>query len=257
MIITEDKEKWVKIKYSKIKPNMYSISSHGNVYNNFTMKYLHPWKNNNGYLYVSLMCTDNTVMRVGVHNLVAMNFVQIPKCLINLKEPIVPNHNDFNRENNHYKNLQWMTYAMNNEWNRIHGHYKCCEDAPNSRVSNETVHMICKLMVDGFSNKDIRKILNMENTTYYNALLTRIRTGREWKEIVDKYQIEVKNTLRKNSNEFVESICKLLEQGYEIKDMRKILNIPDTQEDKDRFKKLVWFIRTRKCYKDISCNYKW
>ena len=203
------------------------------------------------------MNDDNEVTKVGMHVLVATHFVKIPKCLMNTDEQLVPNHNDFNKENNYHKNLQWMTYAMNNEWNHMHGHWKICEDAPNSKETNETVHTICQLMEKGFSNKYIREFLNLDDNSYYKALLTSIRTGKNWKSISSQYNITNKNTLRHNSTEFVENICQLIESGYEIKEMRQILNIPDTKEDKDKFKKLVWFIRTRKCYKEISCKYKW
>ena len=236
---------------------MYAISSYGYIYNTLTMKYLNPWKGKNGYLYVSLMADDNSVVKVGMHVLVALHFIEIPECLLRLNKPLVPNHMDFNKENNKVSNLQWMTYAMNNYYNFINGHCKVGEDAPNSKVSNETVHMICKLMEDGFSNKDIRKILNFENNKYYKGLITSIRNGTHWKSISSLYNITIKNTLRHNSEEYIESICKLIANNYSLSEMRKILNIPDTYEEKDKFKKLVWFIRKRKCYKDISSKYEW
>ena len=176
------KELWRKIIYKNVKRNMYSISSYGNVFNNFTKKNLHPWKGKNGYLYVSLMCDDNKPVKIGVHVLVATHFVKVPKCLRNIDEPIVPNHNDFNKENNYYENLQWMTYSMNNEWNIIHGHCKFGEDSPSSKVSNEIVHMICKLMEDGYSNKNIMQILKFDKNEYFKSLLTSIRTGKNWKK---------------------------------------------------------------------------
>lgn len=249
-----DKEMWTTVKIDGVKP-MYKVSSHGNILNEKTGNYLHPWKGKNGYLFVSLMRDDGTTLKIGMHNLVAIHFIKVPKYLRKLNEPIVPNHNDFNKENNHYKNLQWMTYAMNNQWNIDHGHCKVGEDCPNAKVSNIKVEMICKYMEEGFSNKDILSKLNFDNNRYYKALLTSIRTGSKWKSISSKYNIENKNTLRRNTPEFVEEICKLLEKSYSIKEMRKELNIPDV--DKEKFKKLVWFIRTRKTYKDISINYVW
>ena len=252
-------EKWKYVVFPNVKDKMYSISNFGNIRNNYTKQLLTPWKNvSTGYLYVSLMTVNNRPVKIGMHNLVALHFVKIPKRLLVLNEKLVPNHNDFNRTNNHYKNLTWMTFAMNNEWNRIHDHWKIAEDAPNSKVTNELVHQICKMMEDGYLNKDIIKILSLENTTYYKSLLTRIRVGAEWKSISSQYNIINKNTLRKNSEEYIEDICKLISQGHSLKEMRTILNIDNNNEtEKAKFKKLVWFIRTRKCYKDISQKYSW
>lgn len=252
-----EKEIWKVIDYKNIKSDMYSVSNYGNIKNIKTNQMLNPWKGKNGYLYVSLMTTDNTVFKISMHVLVAIYFVKIPKRLAKLNEPLVPNHDDFDRTNNYYKNLTWMTYAMNNEWNRIHDHWKIGENAPNAKIDDDQVHRICKLMESGYLNKDIVKLLGLPKNNYTKSLLTRIRTGKEWKSISSQYNIINKNTLRKNDDKFVDDICKLIEKGYAVRDMRKILEISDSTEDKQRFKKLVWAIRKRKSYRDISEKYSW
>lgn len=254
---TNEKEIWKIIDYKNIKSDMYSVSNYGNIKNIKTDQMLHPWKGKNGYLYVSLMTTENTVFKISMHVLVAIYFVKIPKRLAKLNEPIVPNHDDFDKTNNYYKNLTWMTYAMNNEWNRIHDHWKIGEEAPNAKVDNDQVHKICKLMESGYLNRDIVKLLELPKDDYTKALLTRIRTGKEWKSISSQYNIINKNTLRKNDEKFVEDICKLIEKGYSVSDMRKILELSTNPKDKRRFKSLVWAIRKRKSYKDISEKYSW
>lgn len=100
-------------------------------------------------------------------------------------------------------------------------------------------------------------MLGLPKNNYTKSLLTRIRTGKEWKSISSQYNIINKNTLRKNDDKFVDDICKLIEKGYVVRDMRKILEISDNTEDKQRFKKLVWAIRKRKSYRDISEKYSW
>lgn len=252
-----EKEEWKYVEYKNTKTNRYMVSNFGNIRNNKSGRTLNPWTGKNGYLYTSLMQKDNTVLKVAMHVLVATHFIPIPEELSKLNEPLVPNHDDFDKTNNHYTNLTWMTYAMNNQWNREFEHWKVCENAPNAKVSNELVHKICKLMEDGYLNKEIKEKLSLSNDKYYSALLTLIRTGSEWKEISKNYNIINKNTLRKNDDAYVDKICQLIEKNCTVKDMRKIMNIPDTNDDKDRFKKLVWFIRNRKSYKDISENYTW
>ena len=251
------KEKWKALIFKNTKMGMYSISNHGNIRNDKTNKILKPYKNKNGYLYVSLMQNDNTVIKVGVHILVALHFVKIPKALKNINEPIVPNHNDFNKENNYYENLSWMTYSLNNEWNRIHDHWKIGENAPNAKVTNELVDNICKLMEDGHLNREIISILNLDDSPYIRSLLTRIRNGSEWKSISSKYNISIKNTLRQYEDDFIDQICYYIDKGFSTKQIRMAMNIDGTKEEKVKFKKLVWFIRNRQTYKDISEKYNW
>lgn len=250
-------EIWCEVKYKNIKPDMYEVSNYGGLRNIKTGKKLHPWIGKNGYMYCTFMCNDNTVISIGMHVIVAKHFLEVPKELQNIDEPIVPNHNDFDRSNNYVGNLTWMTYAQNNEYNRINGHWKICEDAPNSKVENALVHKICQFMEDGYKNIQIIKRLDLDNNSYFKSLLTRIRTGKQWKEISSQYNINNKNTLRNTDIEYIDSICQMIEKGYSLKQMRANLGIPDTAIYKRRFKSLVYGIRMRKNYKDISDKYTW
>ena len=253
----ENNEEWKYIDLFDIKKNMYMVSNFGNIKNCKTGKQLHPWLGKNGYMYVSLMQNNNTIKKIGMHVLVAKLFVPIPDDLKDIKEPIVPNHNDFDKTNNHYTNLTWMTYAMNNKWNMIYNHCKLGEKAPNSKITDAAVHTICNLLQENYSNMAIIKELNLPNDNYHKALITAIRTGKKWKHISCHYNITNKNTLRKNNNNYIEMICQLIEKDYSLKDMREELGVEDTKEEKAKFKKLVGFIRNRKCYKDISEKYTW
>ena len=252
MIVIDIKE-WRPVIYRDIKPDMYMVSNFGDLYNRKTKKHLHPWKGKNGYRYGSLMTTSGTVKHVGIHVLVAEMFIAKPTH----DSPIVPNHLDFNRENNYVGNLEWTTYAENNRWNFIHGHIAYGEDSAAAKTTDKVVHEICRLLESGHSNQEIINMLNLEPRSYGSALVTAIRTGKRWKHISSKYDIKVKNSLRKTDSVLVDQICKLLERGYSVRDMRQVLGISNTNEEKARFKKLVWFIRTRQCYKDISCKYAW
>ena len=250
-------EKWKIVNYKNIKPNKYAISNYGRVKNVCSGKQLHPWKCGNGYRYGTFMCTDKKPRSFGIHVIVCTHFVKIPTRLKDVDERIVPNHKDFNRENNYYKNLEWVTYSENNEYNVKHGHVKIADNAPNCRIDNETVEKICKLMEEGKRNKEIREILNLPQNGYYKSLLTRIRNGKQWKSISSKYDIKVHNTLRGNyTDEFIDSICYMIENGYSLKEMRKKLNISDDKISK-KFKSLVNGIRSRRSYKEFSDKYTW
>lgn len=83
----------------------YQISNYGNVKNKITGKILIGDKNSIGYRRVILYQPKKK--RFFVHRLVALHFVD------GYKENLVINHIDGNKENNHYKNLEWVTRSEN------------------------------------------------------------------------------------------------------------------------------------------------
>lgn len=256
-LVKKKEEIWCLVNYLNIKTNMYAVSNYGRLRNIITQKELHPWLCKNGYRYGTFMCDDNSVITIGMHVIVAEHFIKKPKSLLKLNEPLVPNHLDFDKENNYFENLEWVTYAMNNEYNRIHNHWKTCDSAPNAKSNNLLIHKICELMEQGYLNKEIFKLLDIPINRYTKSLLTRIRTGKQWKEISKNYNITNKNTLRNNDTKLIESICQMLEKGYSHKQMRGKLGIPSDKDSKRKFKCLVYGIKTRRNYKDISEKYHW
>lgn len=251
------KEIWKIINYKKVKKNMYSISNKGRIKNIITKKILKPWKSTNGYRYATLMKENNKPCHIGVHILVAVHFITIPEELKILNEKLVPNHNDFDRENNYVTNLSWMTYSMNNKYNLDNGHVKMGDECPNSKISNEKVHIICHLLEIGKSNTDIIQEVGLKKNGYSTSLITRIRNGSEWKSISSQYNITVKNSLRQTPDDVVIEICEMLSKGYSLAKMRNVMGIDNDDKSKKKFKNLVTSIRLRRSFKDISKNYNW
>lgn len=100
--------------YENVSPNYY-IEEDGKVYNNKTKKYLHLYEKTGSYLYVCLVEKNQdgifkkrTYKRV--HRIVAIAY-----CENKYNKPYV-NHIDENRQNNYYKNLEWVTPKENNLW---------------------------------------------------------------------------------------------------------------------------------------------
>ena len=87
----------------------YQISTWGRIRNIKTGKIIKPYKNNKGYLKVSLYKNGEYVKK-RVNRLVALAFIENPYGL-----PMV-NHKDGNKENNSITNLEWTT----DEYNKIH-----------------------------------------------------------------------------------------------------------------------------------------
>lgn len=98
-----DGEVWMSLGF--IGYPMFFISSHGRVKRaNYLKK---PKVNDRGYHEVNLYHPGkfNTVL---VHRLVGLAFIENPEN----KETI--NHKDYNRQNNHYSNLEWLSREENN-----------------------------------------------------------------------------------------------------------------------------------------------
>ena len=107
--------KQILIKPIKGWEDKYSITNDGRVYSYFSNKYLKPVFDKDGYATVNLS-RDNIVRKYKIHRLVAETFVDNP----NNKQEV--NHKDFNRSNNWFENLEWVTQEENDDWSKLHGH---------------------------------------------------------------------------------------------------------------------------------------
>lgn len=107
--------KQILIKPIKGWEDRYSITNDGRVYSYFSNKYLKPVLDKDGYATVNLS-RDKITRKYRIHRLVAETFIDNPD---NKKEI---NHKDFNKSNNWFENLEWVTQEENDCWNKLHGH---------------------------------------------------------------------------------------------------------------------------------------
>lgn len=94
----------------------YSITNDGKVYSYISGRYLHKGFDKDGYALVTLS-RDNYRRTYRVHRLVAETFVD------NSENKAEINHKDFNRKNNWFENLEWVTQKENDDWSKLHGHH--------------------------------------------------------------------------------------------------------------------------------------
>lgn len=147
----------------------YEVSEAGVVINTRTNKVVKPDINSAGYLRVT-MSVDNSKKRMTVHRIVALTYLG--------DSDLVVNHKDGNKLNNHFSNLEWVSQSDN----RKHAfRHKLCR-RPNSKLKDETVHMICMAISEGVQAKVIRKAFNIPKHMYDD-----IRSRRYYKDISDKY----------------------------------------------------------------------
>jgi hypothetical protein len=151
--------------------NLYEVSNYGNVKSLRNDIILKKNKTSKGYLSISL-CYNGLQKNINVHTLVANSF-----CHKKEKHQCV-NHKDGNKENNHYLNLEWVTYTQNNHHadknllRDIRGerHYR-------SKLNNEKVLFIRENQ-NRIPRKDLAKMFNV---TY--SVIHYVQVRKTWKHI--------------------------------------------------------------------------
>lgn len=257
------------INFGNIKKDMYSISNYGRVFNIRTNKELSIFKGN-GYCNVALQNYDNSRSVYYVHILVAHHF--IPKTDDDIRnDRIYVNHRNLNRSNNYVHNLEWVNYEENNKHAAEFGHLKLNTEIV-KRISNTTwgdsgaigskngmarlnedqVHMICKMLEEGHSYKDIcLKVDGLEDTENDRHLITNIVRGKRWNQISEKYNLPKPKPCTDYSD-YVIPVCELLEKNYSTTDIINILNMDNT---KDRARGFINRIKRKASYQEITKNY--
>lgn len=96
--------------WKNIDGSNYSVSSCGKIKNNITQKTLKP-QNKNGYLCVKISINGET-KKYFIHRIVAQYFCDGYWITTTGKSATV-NHKDYDRTNNHYTNLEWISREDN------------------------------------------------------------------------------------------------------------------------------------------------
>ena len=130
----------------------YKIYEDGTIKSNVRNKdknkyYVMKQQNSNGYKTIMLKSNEGEAKIFRVHRLVAEAFVENPN-----NYPII-NHIDGVKNNNHFSNLEWCTYSMNNK----HAFDTKLKENKKSYTKDEELEII-KLRKSGLRAKDIQKI---------------------------------------------------------------------------------------------------
>jgi len=125
-----------------------------------------------GYYAIELVYDSNRHFHK-VHRLVAELFVDNPD-----NKPTV-NHKDFNRLNNVFTNLEWMTLSENVKDAWVNNRMQIGEDRPNALLDDKDVETIKLLFVEG--NLDNQQIGNIFEVS--RATISQIRRLDAWLHI--------------------------------------------------------------------------
>lgn len=193
---------------------IYAISSHGEVYNTKTNKYLTTTadERRGGYLSVKVYI-EGKRHRIAVHRLVALTFNVI--ILGEHRDHV--NHKDGDKLNNYYKNLEWVTLQENNQHSTEHLILRG-EKHPNAIYSDDTIHEACRMFVAGAHVDEVVDKLGMNKRAAYN-----IKYGHSRQDIVSQYKmpesnqskrkqvrLKIKNILDENNGLTYDELCAYL-----------------------------------------------
>ena len=110
-----------------------------------------------------------------------------------------------------------------------------------SKVTEEDVHKMCKLLEEGHSNCDIATWCNVSR-----AQVSAVRNGYIHSDISKNYNIERRPKESKQNSETVENICRLLQEGKTALEISKLLKISRGN---------VYIIKSAPAYDEIRSRY--
>ena len=218
-------------------PN-YLVDTEGEIYNAKTGKRKSQFVNKDGYKTVDIY-VNNKCTKYAVHRFVAIAFIPNPE-----NKPCV-NHIDGNKTNNRVSNLEWVTYSENNfhAFSAGLSTPRLGVDNNMASISEDTARTICKMIEDGYRNKEIYSLLQISP-----HIVKQIRAGRTWTHISKDYKLNSKAHTVSDST--VHWICMMIQDGYKNTDIVSMATSARVN------KSLVTRIRCKRSFTEISSKYK-
>lgn len=178
-------EEWKQIMINNVITD-YFISNIGRVksikYGKLRM--MKPQNATNNCLKINLR-VNNEYTNEFIHRLVASAFIP------NTCHCEMVNHIDGNRKNPNYLNLEWVTPSQNTRHAVLTGLHKNFHNGienPANKYSEDIVHMVCKMLMGGYSIPKIAKSLDVSE-----SLIRRILYENGWKHITSQYDLNNRN----------------------------------------------------------------
>lgn len=260
-------ELWFEITNNDVEniiPQRYMISTWGRIYDTHTGVYYPTDKLNiDFYPKINIKFIDGTSKSINIHSIVAKKFRPLT---------MYPNATDVDHlDGVKYHNWVWNLEKVPHKENLIravnNNLYKVNEQHQNALYTNEQIHMVCKLISEGYSPAQIRDMLSDKVPNLELHTIDDIKVKRIWKKISDQYDFS--NMYRKSiinesmDTETVEKICYgLQELGVKThpRDIVSFIGIdwnslPEIQ--KRRFENVVRKLRRRIIFKDINIKYNY
>lgn len=161
-----------------IQENRYLVSNYGRIYDSKREKFISQKPDKDGYMTCSLIC-NNGYSKRKVHRVELSSF-QYKEDFENYQV----NHKDGIHDNNMISNLEWVTAKENSDHAMLFSlHNMNGENNPNSKLSENDVNQICKMIESGdYLDIDIARKFNVSCTTICD-----IHKRKIWRHISRKY----------------------------------------------------------------------
>lgn len=215
---TYDDEEFRFLVFPYVNKYEYVISNYGKLFKFSSEKEKAQYPDKDGYFKSSIRVLQPDGKYVFhtyfIHRMVAYTFCK--------KDPDrnLVNHIDGNKQNNYYKNLEWVTPAENTRHAILHGlQYNSGVHCPSAIYSEETIRKICSMLESGYDCLEIYKELTNDeyitNRAIY-ALIFSIKTGKRHREIASEYNIPdyvTSKTRTKFTKDETDRITELILEG--------------------------------------------
>lgn len=192
--------------------NYYYISKNGDIYSNAKQKFLHPSKDKDGYLRITLTLNNNTRKEFRLAQLVLYKFKGEPPK--NMLDP-TSEHKDGNINNNSIDNLIWLERNTNSSVRKNKGQGELNHEAI---LTESQVIEIAELLQQNHSVKEIAQKYNVHISTISN-----IKCKTSWRYLTSNYTFN-NNTLgsKYEQKQRIEQIKQLLLQGIKPQQIIKM-----------------------------------
>lgn len=148
------------------------VIGRGNKYRPIKSKIKNPTKDKDGYLRVYLFKNNQKHLSRGVHQLVAVAFVDNPY----LKK--VVNHKDGDKNNNYFSNLEWVTAFENEKHAQENGLKARGGNGAWSKLKPEEIVNMREMEKEGWCFSELAKVFNV-SVTHVSRIINKIW----WKHI--------------------------------------------------------------------------
>lgn len=152
-------EQWIQISYPGL--GRYDVSNYGRIRSRITGKILSTCQRPDGYITVGLYYEPSysqKVITMGIHRIVADHFLSPPR-----PGQDTVHHIDYDRSNNHYSNLEWLSRSDNTRESQMRDHHGGFA-ARAVIISNGEQTRTCR------SIREAAKIIGRCNSNVYDAL---------------------------------------------------------------------------------------
>jgi hypothetical protein len=241
---------------------IYSISNYGLVYN-LESKRIIPTnicRRNNSYISFHIRNIDNTITSIDLHRLIALVYNYIPGC-----ESLCINHKDGVKFHNWIWNLEWVTIKENTDHAFKHNLIALGQDRKNTVLSNEHVHILCKLIKDGYSTKEIVDMLkNYFPKCDLRRIICNIKNGHSWSHISDQYDFSnsdfAKRILTESEIHYICNLFQIHGRKLSTPEILKLLGMDYyimDEKTKRSYNTCISAIRNKKNFKEICDLYNY